>query len=58
MNKKNIIFFRGINERDLDNFNREYNDYRQKLGFERNYQMLNDIRNNRLNAGNNNENNR
>ena len=58
MNKKNIIFYRGINERDLDNFNREYNDYRQKFGFERNYQMLNDIRNNRLNAGNNNENNR
>ena len=58
MNKKNIIFFRGINERDLDNFNREYNDYRQKVGFKSNYQMLNDIRNNRLNAGNNNENNR
>ena len=50
--------FRGMNEIDLDNFNREYNDYRQKVGFKRNYQMLNDIRNNRLNAGNNNGNNR
>ena len=50
--------FRGMKEGDLDNFNREYNDYRQKVGFERNYQMLNDIRNNRLNAGNNNGNNR
>ena len=50
--------FRGMNEGDLDNFNREYNDYRQKVGFKRNYQMLNDIRNNRLNAGNNNGNNR
>ncbi len=48
--------FRGMN--DLDNFNREYNDYRQKVGFERNYQMLNDIRNNRLNVGNNYVNNR
>ena len=47
-----------MKEGDLDNFNREYNDYRQKVGFKSNYQMLNDIRNNRLNAGNNNENNR
>ena len=48
--------FRGMNEGDLDNFNREYNDYRQKVGFERNYQLLNDMRNNipRISPGNNN----
>jgi hypothetical protein len=48
--------FRGMNEGDLDNFNREYNDYRQKVGFERNYEMLNNMRrggNRRLGNGNN-----
>jgi len=51
--------FRGMNEGDLENFNREYNDYRQKVGFEKNYQLLNNMRNNmqRIGAGNNQNNN-
>ena len=48
--------YRGMNEEDLDNFNKEYNDYRQKVGFERNYEMLNNMGrggNRRLGNGNN-----
>ena len=50
--------FRGMNEEDLDNFNKEYNDYRQKVGFEKNYQLMNNMRgnNNRIGNGYNNGN--
>jgi len=33
--------YRGMGEEDLRNFNSDYNDFRQKSNFERNYQMLN-----------------
>ena len=48
--------YKGMNDSDLDNFNREYNDYRNKVGFERNYEMFNNMRregNRRLGNGNN-----
>ena len=50
--------YRGMNEEDLDNFNKEYNDYRQKVGFEKNYQLMNNMRgnNNRIGNGYNNGN--
>ena len=44
--------FRGMNEEDLDNFNKEYNDYRQKVGFEKNYQLMNNMRGNNYRLGN------
>ena len=47
--------YKGMNDGDLENFNREYNDYRQKVGFERNYAMFNNMRgggNRRLGNGN------
>ncbi len=44
--------FRGMNEEDLDNFNKEYNDYRQKVGFEKNYQLMNNMRGNNYRIGN------
>lgn len=52
--------YKGINEEDLSQFNNEYNDYRQKSNFERNYQMLNAANNrnsNRNYLGANNANN-
>ena len=48
--------YKGINDNEIENFNREYNDYRQKVGFERNYEMLNNMGrggNRRLGNGNN-----
>ena len=45
-----------MNDSDLDNFNREYNDYRNKVDFERNYEIFNNMRrggNRRLRNGNN-----
>ena len=48
--------YKGMNDSDLDNFNREYNDYRNKVGFERNYEIFNNMRrggNRRLRNGNN-----
>ena len=33
--------FKGIQEQELDNFNRNYNDYRNKIGFQKNYKYLN-----------------
>ena len=33
--------FKGIQEHELDNFNRNYNDYRNKIGFQKNYKYLN-----------------
>ena len=48
--------YKGINDDEIENFNREYNDYRQKVGFERNYEMLNNMGrggNRRLGNGNN-----
>ena len=44
--------YRGMNEEDLDNFNKEYNDYRQKVGFEKNYQLMNNMRGNNYRLGN------
>ncbi len=33
--------FKGMNDDELDNFNNEYNDYRQKVNFDNNYRILN-----------------
>ena len=33
--------FKGMREDDLDNFNQNYNDYRNKIGFQKNYKYLN-----------------
>lgn len=35
--------FKGINEEELDKFNNEYSDYRQKVNFENNYKLLNEF---------------
>ncbi len=35
---KNI--YKGMNEEDLDEFNKNYNDYRQKSNFQKNYELL------------------
>ena len=35
--------FKGIQEQELDNFNRNYNDYRNKIGFQKNYKYLNSL---------------
>ncbi len=40
-NEHNI--YKGFEENELDNFNREYNDYRQKCNFQENYKALNNI---------------
>ncbi len=53
--------FKGINEEELPQFNNEYNDYRQRSNFDRNYQMLNAANNrnsnrNYLGAGSSNGN--
>ena len=33
--------FKGMQESELDNFNQHYNDYRNKIGFQKNYKYLN-----------------
>ena len=33
--------FKGMQESELDNFNQNYNDYRNKIGFQKNYKFLN-----------------
>ena len=33
--------FKGMQENELDNFNQHYNDYRNKIGFQKNYKYLN-----------------
>lgn len=33
--------FKGMKEDELDNFNQNYNDYRNKIGFQKNYKYLN-----------------
>jgi hypothetical protein len=33
--------FKGMQENELDNFNQYYNDYRNKIGFQKNYKYLN-----------------
>ncbi len=33
--------FKGMQEDELDNFNQNYNDYRNKIGFQKNYKYLN-----------------
>ena len=33
--------FKGMQESELDNFNQHYNDYRNKIGFQKNYKFLN-----------------
>ena len=35
--------YKGIQESDLDNFNKEYNDYREKVHFQDNYKYLNQL---------------
>ena len=45
-NEHNI--YKGFEENDLENFNRNYNDYRQKCNFQENYKALNSL-NNRFN---------
>ena len=33
--------FKGMQENELDSFNQNYNDYRNKIGFQKNYKYLN-----------------
>lgn len=42
-NEHNI--YKDMQESDLENFNREYNDYRQKCGFQNNYRALGQMNN-------------
>ena len=35
--------YKGIQESELDNFNKEYNDYREKVHFQDNYKYLNQL---------------
>ena len=35
--------FKGMQENELDNFNQNYNDYRNKIGFQKNYKYLNSL---------------
>ena len=35
--------FKGMQESELDNFNQNYNDYRNKIGFQKNYKLLNSM---------------
>ena len=44
---KNI--YKGMNEDQLDDFNKQYDDYRQKSNFQKNYQLLGRMNNNRDN---------
>ena len=37
--------FKGMQENELDNFNQHYNDYRNKIGFQKNYKYLNALNN-------------
>lgn len=38
--------YKGIKEDELDNFNKNYNEYRNKVGFQNNYKYLNALSNN------------
>ena len=35
--------FKGMREDEMDNFNQNYNDYRSKIGFQKNYKFLNSM---------------
>jgi hypothetical protein len=35
--------FKGMREDEMDNFNQNYNDYRSKIGFQKNYKYLNSL---------------
>ena len=44
--------YKGLEEKDFDGFNKEYNQYKEKIGFKKNYKFLNEM-NSYFNRGNN-----
>ena len=45
--------FKGMNENELDSFNQNYNDYRNKSNFQKNYEYLNRLNPRQIASGNN-----